>query len=150
MSGCASTRNIPSQPGHDIDLTFRRRYLEKALDILNGVCALLDARLVHIHERDFVLALWITFRAASSALHLDFFQGGFAWHGLPFLADSTNHRWRRRLRDTWIARPSKRDEGRGGFVERSVSKANYRVFTIRQINLPPETFGEMLLQKRSK
>jgi thymidylate kinase len=96
----------PESAGHDIDLAFRRSDLEKAFVILTGICARLAARVVHIHERDFVLALWISFQGASRALHLDFFPGGFAWHGLPFLADSTIYTQRRRFRDTWIARPS--------------------------------------------
>jgi thymidylate kinase len=96
----------PESAGHDIDLAFRRRDLKKAFDILVGIFARLGARLVHIHERDFVLALWIRIPGASRALHLDFFPGGFAWHGLPFLADSEIYAHRRRFHDAWIPRPS--------------------------------------------
>jgi thymidylate kinase len=80
--------NFPAEMGNDLDVFFRRADLQKAVRIFRKTLRESGGEWLHVHERDYVLAVW--FRAgrdAPSAIHLDFYHGAFTWHGLAYLND---------------------------------------------------------------
>ena len=79
---------FPGAMGHDLDVFFRREDLSQAVEVFRVLLRESGGEVLHIHERDYVLAVW--FRAATGepqTIHLDFYHGAFTWHGLTFLTD---------------------------------------------------------------
>jgi len=80
--------NFPAEMGNDLDVFFRRADLQRAVRIFRETLRESGGEWLHVHERDYVLAVW--FRAGRdtpSAIHLDFYHGAFTWHGLTYLND---------------------------------------------------------------
>ena len=80
--------DFPDRIGHDLDVFFRRADLKKAIAIFHASLRESGGEVLHIHQRDYVFAVW--FRAArgeSQAIHLDFYHGAFTWHGLPYVSE---------------------------------------------------------------
>ena len=79
---------FPAEIGHDLDVFFRRADLGRAVEIFREVLRAAGGEVLHIHERDYVFAVW--FRAARGeplAIHLDFYHGAFTWHSLPYVQE---------------------------------------------------------------
>jgi thymidylate kinase len=77
---------FPEAIGHDLDVFFRRADLDRAIEIFRSALRDSGGEILHVHERDYVFAVW--FHAAKNepaAIHLDFYHGAFTWHGLPYL-----------------------------------------------------------------
>ena len=80
--------NFPALMGHDLDVFFRRADLGRAVEIFREVLPAAGGEVLHIHERDYVFAVW--FRAARGeplSIHLDFYHGAFTWHSLPYVQE---------------------------------------------------------------
>ena len=78
--------NFPAAIGHDLDVFFRPADVPDAAAIFREVLHAGGGAVLHVHERDYVLAVW--FRAARDeprAIHLDFYHGAFTWHDLPYI-----------------------------------------------------------------
>jgi thymidylate kinase len=81
--------DFPAQIGHDLDVFFRRADLSRAVEVLWNVLRERGGEVLHIHKRDYLLAVW--FRAAGDepqVIHLDFYHGAFTWHGLSYLSEN--------------------------------------------------------------
>lgn len=81
--------DFPARMGNDLDVFFRRTELARAVEIFRAALAASGGEVLHLHERDYVLAIW--FRAAPGealTIHLDFYHGAFTWHGLTYLTDA--------------------------------------------------------------
>src|SRR4051812_1411548 len=79
---------FPERMGHDLDLFFRRVEVPKAVRLFTRLLHERGGEILHVHERDYVLAVW--FRAGTSEpqpIHLDFYHGAFTWHGHSYLSD---------------------------------------------------------------
>ena len=79
---------FPASMGHDLDVFFRREDLAGAVEIFRGALRAAGGEVLHVHERDYVFAVW--FRAARGeplAIHLDFYHGAFTWRGLPYISE---------------------------------------------------------------
>src|ERR1044071_2682409 len=69
---------FPASMGHDLDVFFRRKDLDRAIEVFSETLRATGGEVLHIHKRDYVFAVW--FRAApgeSLAIHLDFYHGAF-------------------------------------------------------------------------
>ena len=98
---------FPARMGHDLDVFFQRADVPRAVEIF---CAVLQAgggAVLHVHERDYVLAVW--FRAAPGepqAIHLDFYHGAYTWHSLPYINETELLSARRPAGNFQAARPA--------------------------------------------
>jgi glycosyltransferase involved in cell wall biosynthesis len=81
--------DFPMRIGHDLDVFFPRSDLHRAIRIFRETLHERDGEVLHVHDRDYVCAVW--FRAARGepqAIHMDFYHGAFTWHGLPYVSES--------------------------------------------------------------
>ncbi len=98
---------FPASMGHDLDVFFRRGDVGKAVEIFQAVLRGSGGTVLHLHERDYVLAVW--FRAAPGeplAIHLDFYHGAYTWHSLPYVSEDELVAGRRPCGNFQAARPA--------------------------------------------
>lgn len=97
---------FPTAIGHDIDVFFRRADLELATELFTSELAAARGAFVHLHERDYVRAVWFRIEPGSDPLHVDFYHGVFTWHGLAFLDEAPLLGAALALRNFRIPRPA--------------------------------------------
>jgi thymidylate kinase len=79
---------FPERMGNDLDIFFRRDDLDRATALFARLLAESGGKLLHVHQRDYVLAVWFRARAGEKdPIHLDFYHGAFSWHGLSYLSE---------------------------------------------------------------
>jgi thymidylate kinase len=80
---------FPGRMGHDLDVFFLRSDVPRALRVFRETLRERDGEVLHLHERDYVCAVWFRARRDEPlAIHLDFYHGAFTWHGLPYVSES--------------------------------------------------------------
>lgn len=80
--------DFPEAIGHDLDVFFRRADLRAAVTVFQEALSQSGGEILHVHQRDYVLAVWFRVRRdAPQSIHLDFYHGALTWHGLPYLSD---------------------------------------------------------------
>jgi thymidylate kinase len=81
--------DFPARIGHDLDVFFLRADLPRAIRIFRETLRERDGEVLHVHERDYVCAVWFRAgRGEPEAIHMDFYHGAFTWHGLPYVSES--------------------------------------------------------------
>ena len=80
---------FPDAIGHDLDVFFRRAELNQAVEIFRETLRESGGNVLHVHERDYVFAVWFRVKPNEpAAIHLDFYHGAFTWHSLPYVSES--------------------------------------------------------------
>ena len=80
---------FPDKIGHDFDLFILKERLPDAVSQLLAITKEFTGKVVHIHERNYFLALWIQFPDSDEAIHLDYYHGPQQWHGIDYLEVSS-------------------------------------------------------------
>lgn len=99
--------DFPDAIGHDVDVFFRRADLRAALAVFQETLGRSGGEVLHVHERDYVLAVWFRVRRDEPrAIHLDFYHGALTWHGLPYLGDDALLAGARPFKQFQVPRPA--------------------------------------------
>ena len=78
--------HFPQRIGNDLDVLFERGQTSKALSVLRESLRKISAKVVHIHRRDYFVAVWFQLpNSGGNSIHMDFYHGAFTWHGMPYL-----------------------------------------------------------------
>ena len=97
---------FPASMGHDLDVFFRRADVPRSVEVFRDLLREGGGEVLHVHERDYVLAVW--FRAAPGEpqpIHLDFYHGAYTWHSLPYIGEAELLAGRRASGNFQTARP---------------------------------------------
>lgn len=132
---------FPAKMGNDVDIFFRRSDLKRAVGIFQKALSESGGEVIHVHERDYVLAVWFRVgRDEPLTIHLDFYHGAFSWHGLTYLNDDTLLASSRPFQQFRIPRPAHEAANLfltsllwGGFF-----KARYQEQIVKLLTAPDE------------